>query len=160
MLFKSPASRIQTLGVTVRRVAAARRRWRERLPFSLPGAPEAPPHGRSPVRIRSLRDFGTVAVVASKLLAAEKEKESTLSVALLAASERSTAAGDVEYDLSYDLISSYTHKVVRNAVCVCDGQLYILNLQYEAGDEGAAAAAAADAVVDAFQPGAAAAVAA
>ena len=106
------------------------------------------------MRIRSLRDFGTVADVTSRLLTAEREKESTLSVALLRSSERATAAGDVEYDLAYDLLNSYTHKVVRNAVCVANGQLYILNLQYEAGDEGAQAADVADAIVASFQPGA------
>lgn len=73
-------------------------------------------------------------------------------MSLLSTGERRSPRGAVVYDLAYDLTNDYTHKIVRNSVCVDSGRLYILNLQYEA--EGAQRVAdAADAIVAGFAPG-------
>ncbi|KAG0555023.1 hypothetical protein KC19_12G137500 [Ceratodon purpureus] len=101
VLFEDPAKRGNTIGVVV-----------------------------NPVRIASLKDFGTPDVVAEKLLAAERKKPSTNDAQLVRVQER-LANGDTPlYSLEYTLDSSRGQKKILSAVTVASKKLYILNITY------------------------------
>jgi hypothetical protein len=97
----------------------------------------------SPVLVQSLADFGTLAEVTAKLVAAERDKESTLSVDVLVSSERTSAHGAPLYEIDYLLDSSRGRKRVLNAVCIDAGTLYIYALQFKARGREASGRAAA-----------------
>jgi cell pole-organizing protein PopZ len=110
------------------------------------------------VLVQSLAQFGTLAEVTAKVVAAEREKvrargsaavitssssfadtrspltrqESTLSVEVLASRERQTASGAAVYEIDYLLDSSRGRKRVLNAVCITNATLYIYALQFKA----------------------------
>lgn len=84
----------------------------------------------NPVRIKSLSEFGTVDIVADKLLQAEKRKPSTNDVQLIKANERQAHGGAPLYQLEYKLDSSRGIKRILSAVTVASKKLYILNVAY------------------------------
>ncbi|EFN56320.1 hypothetical protein CHLNCDRAFT_17725, partial [Chlorella variabilis] len=63
-----------------------------------------------PVRIASLDQFGDLQAVGERLLGAERAKESTLSVAMVAQTARSSASGAATYDFEYELESTRGRK--------------------------------------------------
>jgi hypothetical protein len=79
-----------------------------------------------PVRVPSLEAFGSLDDVGEKLLAAEREKESTLGVAMVSAAARTAPFGTV-YDFVYELDSTRGRKQLVNAVTIVDSKLYIVN---------------------------------
>ncbi|KAI5071797.1 hypothetical protein GOP47_0014048 [Adiantum capillus-veneris] len=84
----------------------------------------------NPVRISSLSEFGTVDIVADKLLQAEKKKPSTNDVQLIKVNERLAHGGAPLYQLEYKLDSSRGVKRILSAVTVASKKLYILNVAY------------------------------
>ncbi|MCO5568810.1 hypothetical protein L7F22_022510 [Adiantum nelumboides] len=84
----------------------------------------------NPVRISSLSEFGTVDIVADKLLQAEKRKSSTNDVQLIKVDERQAHGGAPLYQLEYKLDSSRGVKRILSAVTVASKKLYILNVAY------------------------------
>eukprot|EP00250_Pteridium_aquilinum_P034042 c6927_g1_i1 orf=92-1024(-) len=89
----------------------------------------------NPVKISSLSEFGTVDVVADKLLQAEKRKPSTNDVQLIKVNERQVHGGAPLYQLEYKLDSSRGVKRILSAVTVASKKLYILNVAYTDSSE-------------------------
>eukprot|EP01018_Ginkgo_biloba_P014168 Gb_33225 [translate_table: standard] len=84
----------------------------------------------NPVRISSLKEFGTVHDVADKLLQAEKNKPSTNDAQLIRVEER-PIHGDIPlYKLEYTLDSTRGIKRILSAVIVASKKLYLLNIAY------------------------------
>eukprot|EP00892_Ulva_mutabilis_P006617 jgi/Ulvmu1/4327/UM002_0050.1 len=90
----------------------------------------------SPVRIASLTAFGSSDDVAAKLLAAEKKKESTISVELLQTETRSLSTGEDAYAYEYELNSTRGRKRVLNVVTISQSKLYIVNAQCKCTEDG------------------------
>lgn len=80
-----------------------------------------------PVMVPSLEKFGSLEVVAEKLLAAEKAKESTLSVEMLSQQQRETPFASAVYDFVYEVDSTRGRKQIVNCVAIVNSKLYILN---------------------------------
>ncbi|CAH8375971.1 unnamed protein product [Eruca vesicaria subsp. sativa] len=86
----------------------------------------------SPVRIKSLVDFGTPQFVADKLINVEKRKESTKEVEVVSVGERS---GHV-YEFEYKIDSTRGGiKRVFSAAVVSSKKLYILNVVHSDSPE-------------------------
>jgi hypothetical protein len=144
-LWEDPARRSSSLGVTV-----------------------------SPVRVASLAAFGPLDAVGTRLLDAERRKESTLSVSMLRQEERVGAGGGAGgsgtsdraaaaaaassssssqspvryYCYEYELNSTRGRKRILNVVTIAGSRLYIVNGQAKCdkvAEEGGEGAAAADA---------------
>ncbi|EIE21918.1 Mog1p/PsbP-like protein [Coccomyxa subellipsoidea C-169] len=98
VLFVEPASKAGDIGVTV-----------------------------SPVRIKSLEQFGDLTAVGDRLLAAERSKESTEYVNLLSSASRRGENGTLIYSYDYKLDTSRGKKRVISTVAVAGQKLYILN---------------------------------
>ncbi|KFK36573.1 hypothetical protein AALP_AA4G141200 [Arabis alpina] len=82
----------------------------------------------SPVRIKSLEDFGTPQFVADKLINAEKRKESTIEAEVVSVGERSSGQGKV-YEFEYKIDSTRGGiKRVFSAAFVSSKKLYLLNV--------------------------------
>lgn len=84
----------------------------------------------NPVRISSLKDFGTPQDVADKLLKAERKKPSTNDVQLIRIVEKAIHGDIPLYELEYSLDSSRGIKRVLSAVTVASKKLYLLNISY------------------------------
>lgn len=84
----------------------------------------------NPVRISSLKDFGTSQDVANKLLQAERKKPSTNDVRLIRIEERAIHGDIPLYELEYTLDSTRGIKRVFSAVTVASKKLYLLNISY------------------------------
>lgn len=82
-------------------------------------------------------------------------QDSTLDVHVQSSRARRTARGALLYELSYLLDYDYGRKRVLNGVCIDDATLYIFSLQHKVPDGEALppVAAAADALLAAFEPG-------
>ncbi|KAF3337734.1 psbP domain-containing protein 2 [Carex littledalei] len=85
----------------------------------------------NPVRLSSLREFGTPDFVADKLLQAERKKESTKSVELIETRER-LGHGDIPvYEIEYMLDSTRGGmKRIFSAAFVSSKKLHLLNIAY------------------------------
>ncbi|KAH9318714.1 hypothetical protein KI387_020483 [Taxus chinensis] len=89
----------------------------------------------NPIRISSLKEFGTPQVVADKLLQAEKKKPSTNDAQLIRVEQR-PIHGDIPlYELEYALDSTRGIKRVLSAVIVASKKLYLLNIAYSDSPE-------------------------
>ncbi|CAI7925784.1 unnamed protein product [Closterium sp. NIES-54] len=98
-LFASPERRGDTLGVVV-----------------------------NPVRVRSLRDFGDIDLVATRLLDAERRKESTKSAEILSQRTKELPGAIPLYQIEYALASTRGSKRILTAVTIADRKLYIVNI--------------------------------
>jgi hypothetical protein len=98
VLFRDPSKKSSTLGMTV-----------------------------LPVMVPTLDKFGSLDVVAEKLLAAEKAKESTLSVEMLTQTQSETPFASAVYDFVYEVDSTRGRKIIVNCVSIVNSKLYILN---------------------------------
>ncbi|ESQ51343.1 hypothetical protein EUTSA_v10017176mg [Eutrema salsugineum] len=88
----------------------------------------------SPVRIKSLEDFGTPQFVADKLINAEKRKESTNEAEVVSVGERS-GQGQV-YEFEYKIDSTRGGiKRVFSAAFVSSKKLYLLNVVHSDNPE-------------------------
>lgn len=85
----------------------------------------------SPVRLTSLRDFGTPQFVAEKLIQAEKRKESTKEAEVVGVSER-PGVGDLPvYEFEYVVDSTRGGiKRIFSAAFVSEKKLYLLNISH------------------------------
>ncbi|GIL52722.1 hypothetical protein Vafri_8513 [Volvox africanus] len=90
----------------------------------------------NPVKVTSIEQFGALGEVGEKLLQAEKKKESTLGVVLLASSQRVGASGATLYEYEYELDSTRGRKRILNTVTIFNSRLYILNATYKCEKEG------------------------
>lgn len=90
----------------------------------------------SPVRVNAIADFGDVQAVGDRLLAAERDKESTLDVQLLRKTSRRLDSGATLYDYEYELDSTRGRKRILNSVTIVKSKLYILNAQHKCEKEG------------------------
>jgi hypothetical protein len=127
VLFQDPTSRMANVGVTV-----------------------------SPVKVRSLAEFGQLDAVAEKLVAAELAKDGTLSAEVKRAAERRTKNGALLYEVEYETEhATRGRKAVLNAVCIDDSVLYIYALQYglKSGEAPPPVAALARTLLASFEPG-------
>ena len=79
-----------------------------------------------PVTVPSLAAFGSLEDVGSKILSAERAKESTINVTMLRQQERQATYGTV-YDFVYELVSTRGVKRIVNAVSIVKSKLYIVN---------------------------------
>lgn len=85
----------------------------------------------NPVRLSSLKDFGTPEFVADRLLQAEKKKESTKSAEVISTGERSGRDGLTVYEIEYSLDSTRGGmKRIFSAAFVASRKLYLLNVAY------------------------------
>ncbi|CAH2060250.1 unnamed protein product, partial [Thlaspi arvense] len=83
----------------------------------------------SPVRIKSLEDFGTPQFVADKLINAEKRKESTNEAEVVSVGERSRQGQGQVYEFEYKIDSTRGGiKRVFSAAFVSSKKLYLLNV--------------------------------
>ncbi|EOA27812.1 hypothetical protein CARUB_v10023966mg [Capsella rubella] len=83
----------------------------------------------SPVRIKSLEDFGTPQFVADKLINAEKRKESTKEAEVVSVGERSGQGQQQVYEFEYKIDSTRGGiKRVFSAAFVSSKKLYLLNV--------------------------------
>jgi hypothetical protein len=98
VLFRDPLKKSSTLGMTV-----------------------------LPVMVPTLEKFGSLESVAEKLIAAEKAKESTLSVEMLNQNQRETPFASAVYDFVYEVDSTRGRKQIVNCVAIVESKLYILN---------------------------------
>ncbi|GIL79873.1 hypothetical protein Vretifemale_9042 [Volvox reticuliferus] len=92
----------------------------------------------NPVKVASIQQFGTLGDIGDKLLQAEKKKESTLDVVLLASSQRVGTSGATLYEYEYELDSTRGRKRIFNTVTIFNARLYILNASYKCDKEGCA----------------------
>jgi hypothetical protein len=112
-LFKNPLVKYQTIGITV-----------------------------MPVRIKTLREFGSVEEIGRKLIEAEGQKQTTVPGGTFMLNERereSYKTKTVFYEYEYRLITTHGDKRVYNYVGVRDDMLFIVNAQayeVETGGEG------------------------
>ncbi|KAL8170819.1 hypothetical protein V2J09_022623 [Rumex salicifolius] len=85
----------------------------------------------SPVRLSSLKEFGTPEFVADKVIQAEKRKESTKSIELIGVSERSGKDGLDVYEFEYKVDSTRGGvKRIFSAAMVSQKKLYLLNIAH------------------------------
>ncbi|XP_073014111.1 psbP domain-containing protein 2, chloroplastic-like [Typha latifolia] len=85
----------------------------------------------SPVRLSSLRDFGTPEFVADKLIQAERRKESTKDANVLGVAERWCQNGFPVYEIEYRVDSSRGGmKRIFSAAFVASNKLYLLNIAH------------------------------
>jgi PsbP len=98
VLFRDPSKKSSTLGMTV-----------------------------LPVMVPTLDKFGSLDIVAEKLIAAEKAKESTLSVEMRSQKQRETPFASAVYDFVYEVDSTRGRKIIVNCVAIVNSKLYILN---------------------------------
>lgn len=85
----------------------------------------------SPVRISSLKDFGTAEFTAEKLIQAERRKESTKSAELVAIAERLGNGGQPVYEFEYVVDSTRGGtKRIFSAAFIASKKLYLLNISY------------------------------
>ncbi|KAG0485200.1 hypothetical protein HPP92_009060 [Vanilla planifolia] len=85
----------------------------------------------SPVRLSSLKDFGTPDFVAGKLIQAERRKESTKYVELISAAERIGHGGLPVYEFEYMVDSSRGGmKRIFSSAFIDSKKLYLLNISY------------------------------
>ncbi len=82
--------------------------------------------------MQSLPDFGSLADVTAKLVAAERAKDGFLGVEVLGSRERRSANGAPLYEIDYLLDSARGRKRVLTAACIDAGTLYIYALQFKA----------------------------
>ncbi|KAL3687900.1 hypothetical protein R1sor_014209 [Riccia sorocarpa] len=100
----------------------------------------------NPVRIPSLKAFGTVDDVTQKLIAAERDKPSTKEMQVIRVQERQLSKDTPLYQLEYTLDTSRGSKRVLTAVTVAANKLYILNIVYTDGSKSPAPVAIDDAL--------------
>uniref|UniRef100_A0A1J3HDB9 PsbP domain-containing protein 2, chloroplastic n=1 Tax=Noccaea caerulescens TaxID=107243 RepID=A0A1J3HDB9_NOCCA len=81
----------------------------------------------SPVRIKSLEDFGTPQFVADKLINAEKRKESTKEAEVVSVGERSGSQKVYEFEYKIDSTRGGIKRVF-SAAFVSSNKLYLLNV--------------------------------
>ncbi|MEW5304151.1 MAG: hypothetical protein WDW36_006783 [Sanguina aurantia] len=98
VLYEDPSQRSTSLGVTVNNV-----------------------------RVASILDFGTLEAVGEKLLTAEKNKDSTMSIELVSSSSRTNDIGATLYDYEYEIDSTRGRKRILNTVTIFGSKLFILN---------------------------------
>lgn len=79
-----------------------------------------------PVRIATLREFGSLEQVAEKLVSAERAKESTLGVRMVSSVQRDTGNG-AAYDFLYQLDSTRGRSTIAASVTIVNSKLYIVN---------------------------------
>ncbi|KAJ6820033.1 psbP domain-containing protein 2, chloroplastic [Iris pallida] len=85
----------------------------------------------NPVRLDSLRDFGTPQFVADKLIQAERRKESTKQAEVVAAAERLGHGGVPVYEIEYTVDSTRGGmKRIFSAAFVASKKLHLLNISY------------------------------
>ncbi|KAL9313885.1 hypothetical protein ACSQ67_019337 [Phaseolus vulgaris] len=85
----------------------------------------------SPVRLKTLEEFGTPQFVADKLLQAERRKESTKEAELITVAERSGEGGLQIYEFEYKIDSSRGGmKRIFSAAFVASKKLYLLNIAH------------------------------
>ncbi|GJP84204.1 hypothetical protein CLOP_g14291 [Closterium sp. NIES-67] len=82
----------------------------------------------NPVRVRSLRDFGDIDLVATRLLDAERRKESTKSAEILSQRAKELPGGIPLYQIEYSLASTRGSKRILTTVTIADRRLYIVNI--------------------------------
>nr|CAN63668.1 hypothetical protein VITISV_011517 [Vitis vinifera] len=85
----------------------------------------------SPVRLESLKQFGSPQFVADKVIQAEKRKESTKDVELIGVAERSSQGGLQVYEFEYIIDSTRGGmKRIFSAAFVNSKKLYLLNIAH------------------------------
>ncbi|KAL9262150.1 PsbP domain-containing protein [Drosera capensis] len=85
----------------------------------------------TPVRITSLKEFGSPEFVADKLIQAEKRKESTQDIELIAAGERPGETKSPVYEFEYKIDSTRGGlKRIFSAAFVSSKKLYLLNIAH------------------------------
>ncbi|XP_008781625.2 psbP domain-containing protein 2, chloroplastic [Phoenix dactylifera] len=85
----------------------------------------------NPVRLSSLKDFGTPEFVADKLIQAERRKESTKDAQVLSVAERLGHSGLPVYEFEYKVDSTRGGmKRIFSAAFVASRKLYLLNIAY------------------------------
>lgn len=85
----------------------------------------------NPVRLSSLKDFGTPQFVADKLIQAERRKESTKQAEVIAATERLGRGGLPVYEFEYTVDSTRGGmKRIFSAAFVASKKLYLLNIAH------------------------------
>ncbi|CAL9068735.1 psbP domain-containing protein 2, chloroplastic-like [Musa acuminata AAA Group] len=85
----------------------------------------------NPVRLASLKDFGTPEFVADKLIRAERKKESTKDAELIRVDERLGHSGLPIYEFEYQVDSTRGGmKRIFSAAFVMSRKLYLLNITY------------------------------
>ncbi|KAF8079536.1 hypothetical protein N665_1020s0004 [Sinapis alba] len=90
----------------------------------------------SPVRIKSLQDFGSPQFVADKLINAEKRKESTNEAEVVSVGERSGQGQGQVYEFEYKIDSTRGGiKRVFSAAFVSSKKLYLLNVVHSDNPE-------------------------
>ncbi|OAE34224.1 hypothetical protein AXG93_1099s1030 [Marchantia polymorpha subsp. ruderalis] len=87
----------------------------------------------NPVRIASLKAFGTVDDVTEKLIQAERDKPSTKDMQVIRVQEKQLLKDTPLYTLEYTLDTSRGSKRVLTAVTVSGYKLYILSIVYVDG---------------------------
>ncbi|EHA8592580.1 psbP domain-containing protein 2, chloroplastic [Cocos nucifera] len=85
----------------------------------------------NPVRLSSLKDFGTPEFVADRLIQAERRKESTKDAQVLSVAERLGHSGLPVYEFEYKVDSTRGGiKRIFSASFVASRKLYLLNITY------------------------------
>ncbi|XP_042426522.1 psbP domain-containing protein 2, chloroplastic-like [Zingiber officinale] len=85
----------------------------------------------SPVRLSSLKEFGTPEFVANKLIQAERKKESTANAELIKVDERLGHSGVPIYEFEYLIDNTRRGKErIFSAAFVASKKLYLLNIAY------------------------------
>ncbi|MQL82068.1 hypothetical protein Taro_014529 [Colocasia esculenta] len=88
----------------------------------------------NPVRLSSLRDFGTPEFVADKLIQAERRKESTRDAQMVRVAERAGHAGCPVYEFEYTVDSTRGGlKRIFSAAFVDAKKLHLLNIAHSDG---------------------------
>ncbi|CAG9460546.1 unnamed protein product [Pedinophyceae sp. YPF-701] len=101
----------------------------------------------SPVRINTLKSFGTTDEVGERLIAAERAKDGTLGAELLSSGSRQGTGGVPVYDYTYAVDSTRGLKRISTTVTIADRKLFIANGQFKCDKErGCDAEGAAEAI--------------
>lgn len=91
-----------------------------------------------PVRIESVDEYGSLVDVGQKVIAAERDKESTISASMVSESisKLQHPAMTTVYDYVYDVESTRGTKRVTSRVFIIRKELYIINGTISCGKEG------------------------
>ncbi|PON32614.1 PsbP family [Parasponia andersonii] len=85
----------------------------------------------NPVRLETLREFGSPDFVADKLIQAERRKESTKEAEVIAVAERLGQGGFQVYEFEYKVDSTRGGKKrIFSAAFVASKRLYLLNISH------------------------------
>lgn len=89
-----------------------------------------------PVRIASVKEYGSLDGVADKIIQAEKAKDGNISAKIIRQAENGLEHGNAAYDYAYEVETTRGTKRIVSRVCIVNKELYIVNGMISCGKSG------------------------